>query len=443
MQENIKEIVYDKNKKYLFPTDLIAKNYGGYLLLISPSNGNWIVLENQIQIDIIKEMQMGLKLEDIFNKYSKNHSNDFNMVIKELEGKHFCETMNINENEFTLRIYLTNACNLRCKHCFMYASDCLENELTYEEILNVLEKSKKSGCKKVIFTGGEVTLKENFIEILKYAYNLGLYTQVLTNGTLWDDDMIKEASNYINEIQISIDGFDETSNSIIRGKHTYEKALNTVSKFINEKNVFVSIITTPLYEFLEKNKYEYIKFGKEMIKKFGTDNFLVIFGKELIDGRQVKSDIIKNKIMSKTIDEIYEELYPNSELTTFIVNHRYNKIFKNCGYGGLTINSNGDFYFCGRINEVKNYGNIRECTFDEILRLRKLARIKSSVNNIVPCNTCDIKYICGGGCRLSNVPEISEVNLEFDSILIHGQCTESYKENFYKLMIESNEHLYW
>lgn len=40
----------NKDRIFTFPSDIVAKNYGGYLLLISPSNGNWIVLESQIQV---------------------------------------------------------------------------------------------------------------------------------------------------------------------------------------------------------------------------------------------------------------------------------------------------------------------------------------------------------------------------------------------------------
>lgn len=368
-------------------------------------------------------------LSQVLIKY-KNNERDVEKVVNELEGKHFCEKMEPMENTFTLRVYLTNNCNLRCSHCFMYADHCLENELTYEEIIELLKESREANCEKVIFTGGEVLLKDHFIDILKYSKKIGLYVQVLTNGVLWNTDMIKEASDYIDEVQVSIDGFDEKTNAAIRGKGTFEKALTTVEDFLKEKKSFVSVITTPTYDFIEKYKNEYINFGREMVSRFGTEQFLVIFGKELLDGRRIKSDPKKNSQMTKIVDEIYEAIYPNSELTTFVVNHKNNRIYMNCGYGGLTINSNGDFYFCGRIMEVGCYGNVRNMNFQDIMKLRKTAREKTYVSNITPCKNCDIRFICGGGCRVSNIPEITRGCLD-QNREYQRACDQSYKDNLY------------
>lgn len=432
----------NNNKIYNFPEDMVAKQYGRYLILIAPSKGNWIILENQIQIDIIKKLKKGIEVKKVINKYINNYEYDLNAVLLELEGKHFCEKINISEDSFTLRLYLTNKCNLRCKHCFIYAVDELENELSYNEIIDLLDKSKANGCKKVIFTGGEVAIRKEFLDILKYAYKIGLYIQVLTNGVMWNDDLIKELAQYINEIQISIDGFDEKTNALVRGKGTFNKAMKTIEKFIKYDDIFVSIITTPTYELIENHKQDYINFGKDMINKFGTKNFLVIFGEELIDGRDIKVDENRNNNMSKIVSEIYEEIYENAELTTFIMNHSNNRVYMNCGYGGLTIDSNGDIFFCGRIKEVKCYGNIRNMNFKDVIDIRKKAREISYVDNIKPCNECDIRYICGGGCRIKYIKEIT--NLDLSNIhIFERSCTEEHKNNIYRLMIESNEYLYW
>lgn len=426
---------------YNFPSDIIAKSYCGYLLLISPSNGNWIVLKNQKQVDITKDFANKMSIREVYEKYKEEKQN-IEEVIRELDGKHFCEKMEAEESSFTLRIYLTNNCNLRCTHCFMYADYCLKDELTYDEIINILYLSKNANCEKVIFTGGEVVLKKRFIDILKYAKKLGLYVQVLTNGVLWNHKMIRETSCYIDEIQISIDGFDEETNAAIRGKGVFDLAMKTVRGFIEERKSFVSVVITPTYDFIEKYEEKYVNFGQKMIEEFGTERFIVIFGKELLNGRNIKANDDKNNMMTTIVNKIYEKIYPNAELTTFVINHKNNRIYMNCGYGGLTINSNGDFYFCGRINEVKCYGNIRKIKFEDILKLRKKVREKTYVHNIIPCKDCEIRLICGGGCRVSNIPEITNSDFN-DNKIFYRKCNEEIKNKFYKLMIEANEYLYW
>ena len=182
------------NTIYNFPADIVAKKYDNYILLISPNNGNWIVLESQEEVDIVKALLKGKSVEEIKEDYSEV---GFGRVIKEIKGRHFCEPIDTHEEGFTLRVYLTNACNLRCRHCFMYSDNELENELTYVEIRELLLKSKEAGCKKVTFSGGEVTVRKDFIEIIKYAKSLNLYVQVMSNGTLWDEEKVRKAARYM------------------------------------------------------------------------------------------------------------------------------------------------------------------------------------------------------------------------------------------------------
>ena len=64
----------------------------------------------------------------------------------------------------------------------------------------------------------------------------------------------------------------------------------------------------------------------------------------------------------------------NSEEEGFALDHRNNTIFNNCGYGGITVASNGDVYFCNLVSQCMKQANIRENTFEEIHELSKKAR---------------------------------------------------------------------
>lgn len=427
------------NNEFTIPNDIVAVNYLGFMLVVSPSNGNWIVLENQKEVDAFKSLLDGESSEMVIKKFGKIC---YEHIEREIRKRRFGEKMEFIEEGFTLRIYLTHSCNLRCKHCFMYADNELENELTYEEIIDLLYKSKQAGCNKVILTGGEVTMKEHFLDIVKYAHVLGLYVQIMTNGVSWDQKMVDECAQYIDELQVSIDGFDEETNASIRGKGVFSRALQTVEMFSLYKNLLICIIITPLYDIFKNHFSGYQQFAIKMLEKYSQNNFLLIFSKELLDGRNVQSDYKKNERMRIMVNKLYESIYPNAELTTFVMNHEHNRIYKNCGYGGLTVNSNGDIHFCGRIMETRSYGNLRELPFDQIIRMRKRAREISSIEFIEPCNKCELKYICGGGCRVSQVPDLTMADLDSNKIY-KRKCSTEYKNNFYKLMIESSEFLYW
>lgn len=437
--------VINDEKRYHLPNDIKKIEYAGYYIYISPRNGSWIVIENAIQEGVFNSIYSGLSVREVVEKYL-NESQNVEYVLAQIEGKHLEHRLSHEEEyEFNLRIYLTNKCNLRCVHCFMYANEGLENELTKKEVVELIDSCANAGATKLILTGGEVSISDTFIEALTIAKKRGMYTQVLTNGTAWSEKLLRETIQLIDEIQVSIDGFNEKVNSEIRGKDVFEKALKTVDIFVNA-GVRTSIVVTPLYGYVEKYYQEYLEFSRKLVDKYDGKDFLVIYGNELIDGRDVTVSEENNNKYAKTIKMLCEDIYENNELTAFVVSHEYNKIFKNCGYGGLTVNSNGDFYFCGRVSDVKKYGNIRTTSFDEIMQLRKQARRISGVDYFYPCQTCEVRYVCGGGCRVSNFNAITQredlLDESFPTVK-HIGCTDSYKKNIYKLMIEANDFLLW
>lgn len=429
------------DKKYNLPKDIVFKTYKNFGILISISNANWIIFENQEQIEIYKSLSDGSSVGECLEKFFNNRDDLIN-IVTQIEGKHFNEKIDIdNEDAFALRIYMTNECNLRCTHCFMYAGKKQELELSVDEIKFILIESCKYGCNKLILTGGEVCLNQNLSEIIKLAKSLGVYVLVMTNGTLWTDKSILELSDYIDEVQVSIDGFDETSNSEIRGIGVFDVALKCIDKFISTKKVATSIVLTPMYDNINKYRDEYTKFAVELLEKYKEDDFLFIIGDEIINGRNIKANKEKNKNLSVIVSEILEELYENNELTAFVNNHKYNRIIKGCGYGTLTVSAIGDVYFCSRIYEVKKYANIREENLNNILNLRSKARKLSQVDNVTPCKDCELKYICGGGCRIANIPDVTTADLGLDSQMFKTECDEKFKDNILRLMIESNDFL--
>ncbi len=439
-----REITISCYKTYEIPQDVQCIIKNGFGLIVSPENGNWIVMKSQNQMNIFVDFKNKMNVAEVCKKYI-DAKEDIEYVILQLEGKHFCEKIMFdNDTSFVLRIYLTNNCNLRCSHCFMYAENKLENELSLDELKQLLSLCVNNGCHKVIYTGGEVGTRKDFIDILKYSKHLNLEVQVLTNGTVWNEDEINELANYIDDIQISIDGFDEESNSKIRGKGAFNKSMNALDCFAKTKTS-VAVSITPTYELLENFKNEYIAFGKALVKKYLNYNFIVIFGNELLDGRHIKADKTQNNRMASTVEYIMNEIYPNNELTTFIKYHKYNQVYNNCGIGSLNVNSNGDIYFCGRLKQVKKYGNVRNTNMQTVFELRKKVRTSSQVDNLKPCNECILKYICGGECRVSYFPEITTCDVNnIDYSLIPARiCSNEKKEKIYDLMIQSNEYLLW
>jgi len=73
----------------------------------------------------------------------------------------------------------TRRCNLDCIHCGSQGN--YEKELNLEEIRNILGQLSLFGVKNFQITGGEPSLRADFIEVLAYANEKGLITSFATN----------------------------------------------------------------------------------------------------------------------------------------------------------------------------------------------------------------------------------------------------------------------
>lgn len=437
MQDNVfDEIVEDEidvEKIYSFPEDLAIEKIDGKYLVIYTKGILWLVLENDIELSIFKELRIGKCIKEVLEEYDeKNVVN----VITQIEAKKFEEPVLIENKEKNMYIYLTNNCNERCKHCYMYAGEISFEELSIEEWKKVISDFKNNGGNGITFTGGEVTVYKGFEEILEYSHKLGLITTVLSNGILWDRVMIEKSSKYINEIQISIDGYDKDSYYEVRQYDGFNKALSTIKEF-SKMGTRVSMAVTPLYDNIEKFILGFKEFAIKFMKEY--PNVFIKLSMELLDGRQVKSSKVRNNEYREQLKSLMNNLYPNYYIETFVLNYKDLLIKKNCGFGEISIAPNGNVFWCNRIHELESYINIKEVAFKEILEISEKIKDVTSVENSDICSKCDIKYICGGGCRM-NYPNIKEVTV--NSIKWNNKCDKEHKISLYRKMIASNEFFY-
>lgn len=429
------EFSIDENKIYKLPAHKLIR-HKGKLLIIFPNVGKWIVLENDSEYDIFLLLHE-ISVADILKKCGQNE--EIYNVISQLN------IMNIESNEIfekkdevSLHLYLTNACNLRCPHCYMNAGKTGDNELTYEEIYKLLVDFASCGGKSVTLSGGEISLCPYLSKIVKHAYDLNLKIDLLTNGTLWNDKLINEVAPYIDKVQVSIDGFNEEQNSKVRGSGNYAKAIWAMEQFLM-KNVRVEVAVTPLYD--EKLKYyieEYANFGKSLLKKYGSEKFSIKFTGEIFDGRDIKFSKSEQEEYMYIAKEIYKRCFGFTGDDIFINAHRQGGVEGNCSYGNLTIAANGDVYFCSAVHLMKPLCNIRNISFNEIFRSSIFAKSNSHASNLLPCKKCDLRLICGGECRVKHFEQLKDCKTAIKPNPITRQCSSSTKEYYYSMMIRSN-----
>ncbi len=414
------------------------------ILVIAPDYANWIVLQSPIQLEIFEQMKQGSTIENVLKRYSQS---DVYYVVTQIEAR----KLFINGNspkcteERSLHLYLTNKCNLSCPHCYMFSGNANLGELSTEEILKILYDYKTiAKGTRVTFSGGEPLVRSDFCLISQSAYELGLEVKLLTNGSMIKPNHIDTLANYLSSVQISIDGYSEESNSKIRGKGHFQKALSAIDLFVS-KGVETSVAITPSYELLKAHVDDYISFAKELIEKYIDNPFTVKFTSELSSGRKINPTKEQNEEYASLIMSIQRQIYgEDSEFIEFVQTVGKGFIRDNCMFGVFSIASNGDVYYCPEVHKLSPFANVRKNSFLEICQMSKKAEDATSVTKLIPCSTCELKFICCGGCRIEDFTNIANINnfATDKGSRFERMCSSSVKEKFYNLMVRSNEYLF-
>ena len=201
-------------------------------------------------------------------------------------------------------------------------------------------------------------------------------------------------------------------------------------------HVYVKVAITPPYEILKKHQEEYIAFSRGLIEKYGDNAIEINYSYYLMPGRNLlEEDIVKMKgEYYALVDEVVSAVYETIEEDSFVIN-MLNGLQDSCGYGGINLMSNGDIYFCDRIPDVNKAGNIRNLSFDKVYELMKIAEKAGKITNFKPCSDCELKYICGGGCRADHFKRFTKTvdvtSIDFESIPPR-KCSKEHKEFEFK-----------
>ena len=85
-------------------------------------------------------------------------------------------------------IEVTRRCNLSCVHCYnnlpLNDQEARHAELTYEGHCWLIDEMEEQGCLWLLYTGGEIFVRRDFLDIYSYAKKAGFLITLFTNATL-------------------------------------------------------------------------------------------------------------------------------------------------------------------------------------------------------------------------------------------------------------------
>lgn len=285
---------------------------------------------------------------------------------------------------------ITYACNQKCKYCIARAGNPDPDELSFEEIDNVLDELVELNVGLINITGGEPLLKKDTaLYIARRASEHGIELELLTNAMLITPEVAKDIYEAgIRYAQVSVDCLHPEVHDDQRGiKGAWEKAVNGI-KYLREAGVQVMAAAV-----MNSETIEYFEETGEFLNKIADT---VKMGPVMPMGRGETITSLLTPEMYYNLLELRNTTEEN-QLTDFIFCR------ERCSIGTTpVIAPNGDVYPCmlTKYKELR-LGNVRETSIRSLYEHSDLLHelFECTVDNIEPCSTCWNRYYCGGGCR--------------------------------------------
>ena len=165
-------------------------------------------------------------------------------------------------------------CNNWCRFCVQAHNRSLGNRTT-QEIKDALDLARRDGATGVVFTGGEVTIRKDVIELVRYAKQHGFeWIQLQTNGRRFADmDFLKVVMNEgVNEFGSSLHGYKpELHDYLTRSPGAWMQTLRGLK---NIKKLGGYIV---LNSVVVKANYRYLEPLAELFGQIGVDQFQFAF----------------------------------------------------------------------------------------------------------------------------------------------------------------------
>ena len=322
----------------------------------------------------------------------------------------------------------TNACNLRCKHCYQNAGPRpTPDELTFEEKLDVLNQIDEMGIPALALSGGEPTVHPDFLPIVEEGARRGLYMAVATNGILFASESFAEKAIKagLRYIEISLDSVDPEVHDEFRGvKGAWEKTIKGIKNVIRlgGKRVSTGIAMT-VTKLNMHEIHDMVRLGEELgVTRVIFFNFIPVGrGKEEMEldltpeeKEQVLREIYKESQRSSiqvvsTAPQLARVSWQMSRGEDVLPTHfavpksatlrSLAEFIGGCGAGRiyLAVQPNGDVTPCVFL-PIK-VGNLRKDKLRDIWEHNKVVNdLKDKDLLKPPCGECEYRYICGG-CR--------------------------------------------
>jgi uncharacterized radical SAM superfamily Fe-S cluster-containing enzyme len=205
-------------------------------------------------------------------------------------------------------IDVTNECDLRCPICFANAANSIEvYRPSLENIQDMLKflKKRKMPPLAVMFAGGEPTVRNDIVEIVKMAHDLKFMILLATNGIRMskNPEMVRRLKKAgLNIVYLQFDGLTDLPYEKLRNAKLLPSKLQLV-KLCREEDIEIILVPTLQGSINDNEVGDMIRFAAENVDIIRG----IVFQPMSFTGRTAdyvsRKDRIDNSLLAQRIEE--------------------------------------------------------------------------------------------------------------------------------------------
>lgn len=293
-------------------------------------------------------------------------------------------------------IELTYRCNLKCVQCYcnlpVNDQKALAEELSCDEVCDVIDQITDEGCLWLLLTGGEPLLRSDFLDVYSYAKKKGMLVMLFTNGTLLN----AQIADYLAEwpprkVEITLHGVTRGTFERVTGvPGSYDQCMRGI-ELLQERNISLSLKTT-VTTLNRQELWDTKRFVERLGLDYRFDGLLV----PRLDGskdpyrvRLTPEELVKLDMEDderrQELERLCDEFWGLPSTDSLYV----------CGAGvrSFHVDPYGRLALC-MTNRAHGYdlrrGSFKEAWWDFIPAVRSL-----KTEHAVKCRTCPAMSLCG------------------------------------------------
>ena len=311
------------------------------------------------------------------------------------------------ESPLSLIAELTYRCPLRCPYC-SNPTDCGSDkhgqELTTQDWLNTISQAAQLGILQLGFTGGEPLLRSDLEEMVTTAAATGIYTSLITAGTLLTPNRASKLKNCgLDHVQISIQDSLAAKSDYIAGIACFEQKI-AAAKLVKQLGFALTINVV-----LHRQNLDRIAEIIELCRSLSADRLELAntqyYGWAL-QNRDALLPTPEQLERAKIVVAIAKSQRYFPMGIAYVLPDYYQKYPKPCmgGWGKRTmvVTPNGDVLPCQVATSIPElqFDNVRDSSLNWIWdKSSAFNRFRGTQWLEEPCRSCSRQEIDFAGCR--------------------------------------------